>query len=721
MTGNFFLDWPSMAISLINVILLFWLGLTVLLNAERRTWGVWLTGGGMLLGTAFFVSHSAILGYGLSFDYWNTVLNIWWQLGWIPLIASPFIWYALMLWYAGFWDDQGAFSLPQRQSHWLLITFLMLVGLIGWFALATPLPSFTQLTQFELSATPAIGGMPVFLLIYPLYIILCIGLALNVLRHPAASERIMGDQARQRAHPWLVGVSATLLLVSFLVAGIIAWVLLQAQRGTLAEHPTRMSVTVAWFNLIISSLIAISVVLLGQAIVSYEVFTGKTLPRRELRRQWWNAVVLAVGYGFVVGLSLALQFRPIYSLLLTTVLMVLFYALLSWRSYTWRERYIRHLRPFVASQRLYEHLLAPASPVATSLEVDIETPFQALCEKVIGAQLAYLIPLGSLAPLGKELAYPDGGKVPPVSQLDISHLFRSPQTMCMALDPTQHGGALWAIPLWSERGLIGVLFLGSKQDNGLYTQEEIEIARATGERLIDTQASAEIAHRLMNLQRQRLAESQILDRQTRRVLHDEVLPHLHTALLMLNGEPAGLNGTHMSVANTLTNVHHQISDLLREMPKATLPALNRPGLMGALQRVVSDELPGVFDEVTWQVTPEAEKTLQTLPPLTKELLFYAAREAIRNAGHHGRAGNPQRPLHLRIAIATPDDLTISIEDDGVGIETAKSTTGGSGQGLALHSTMLAIIGGTLDIQSVPERYTCITLRLPQAAIEALEF
>src|SRR5690242_21432905 len=50
-------------------------------------------------------------------------------------------------------------------------------------------------------------------------------------------------------------------------------------------------------------------------------------------------------------------------------------------------------------------------------------------------------------------------------------------------------------------GLIGVMLLGEKGDGGLYAQEEIEISRATGERLIDTQASAQMAQRLMLLQR----------------------------------------------------------------------------------------------------------------------------------------------------------------------------------------------------------------------------
>ena len=38
---------------------------TVLLNADRRDWGIWLASGGLLLGGAFFISHTAILSDGL--------------------------------------------------------------------------------------------------------------------------------------------------------------------------------------------------------------------------------------------------------------------------------------------------------------------------------------------------------------------------------------------------------------------------------------------------------------------------------------------------------------------------------------------------------------------------------------------------------------------------------------------------------------------------------
>ena len=65
MTGNLALDWAVLAASLFNTILLAWLGITVLLNSDRRRWGIWLAGGGLLLGAVFFVSHTAVLGQGL--------------------------------------------------------------------------------------------------------------------------------------------------------------------------------------------------------------------------------------------------------------------------------------------------------------------------------------------------------------------------------------------------------------------------------------------------------------------------------------------------------------------------------------------------------------------------------------------------------------------------------------------------------------------------------
>ena len=254
---------------------------------------------------------------------------------------------------------------------------------------------------------------------------------------------------------------------------------------------------------------------------------------------------------------------------------------------------------------------------------------------------------------------------------------------------------------------MGLFLLGPSADDGLYTQEAIEIARASGERIIDMRASAEITRSLIALQRQRLVESQLLDRQTRRVLHDEILPQLHAALLTL----AGSESANPAVCGQLTAVHRQLADLLREMPARGAPPVVAQGLLSALRHLLADELQGAFDEIRWQVEPSAAQRVATLPPLTVEVLFYAAREAIRNAARYGRGATAERPLHLHIALWEAEGLTMQIEDDGVGLQGAYKPPASSQQGLSLHSAMLAVVGGTLSLQSRPGAFTRVTLRM----------
>jgi signal transduction histidine kinase len=323
------------------------------------------------------------------------------------------------------------------------------------------------------------------------------------------------------------------------------------------------------------------------------------------------------------------------------------------------------------------------------------------------------VAFGPLAPLGNQvLAYPASASLAPRMLGGITTRFHTPQEICIPLDPAQYSGAVWAAPLWSERGLIGVLLLGSKRDGRLYTQEEMEIARATGERLIDTQVSAEMARRLMALQRERLAESQIIDQRTRRVLHDDVLAHLHTAMLRLSSAQSGNAETTAEVVKLLGEMHHQIANLLQAMPITTTREVAHLGLIGALRQVIDTELATAFDGVIWRIEPEAAKAAQELSPLTTEVLFCAAREAIRNAARYGRSADKSRPLHVTLALAWCDGLRLVIEDDGVGLGAALPSASSSGQGLALHSTMMTIIGGTLTAESSPAGMTCVTLSLP---------
>ncbi len=734
MTGLFFLDWAALAVSLFNTILQSWLGLTVLLNAERRTWGIWLAGAGMLLGGAFFVSHSAILGHGP--DLLSPGMNFWWNAGWGPVIALPFAWYVVMLWYNGYWERPGT-EFHRRQRSGLVAAILLSVAMTALLLFANPLPSFTRLANLALKPVLSLAGIPLLVLAYPVYILLCISLSLDALLRPGPSGRVMGDLARRRARPWLISTSLGFLAVSLLVGWAMLWIFQSLRRGIYSQSFTA---AIGWLDLIISAFIALSVVLLGQAVVSYEIFTGKTLPRHGLSRYWHRALFLAAGFSALASWSLAIRLRPVYSLLLACLLITAFYALLAWRSYAERERLIASLRPFVASQRLYDHLLAaprnrsgaggsakdsslaeqnsPADP-GISLEdpAGVTGPFYAICNQVLGASRAVLAASGPLAPLsGPLLIYPPGTGFPEAQLAEILSKVQGETRMAVPLDLTLASNIAWAVPLWSERGPIGVLLLGEKRDGSLYTQEEIEVARAAGERLIDLQASSEMARRLMALQRQRLAESQVLDQRTRRALHDEVLPRLHSALLSLNSLPGVQAGS--EAIDSLTELHRQISDLLRSMPPAVAPELARSGLIEALRQVVEEELGGAFDKVLWQVEPEGERCAQAIPPIAAETLFFAAREAIRNAARYGRQPGSSRLFQLRVHIACRGQLVLCIEDNGRGLALSRSwdreepLERQGGQGLAIHSTLMAVIGGSLETESVPGSYTRIRLSLP---------
>jgi signal transduction histidine kinase len=700
MSGVIWLDWAVLGISLYNTILLFWLGLTILLNAERRHWGIWLAGGGLLIGAAFFLSHSAILGLGLQ---GSPAVNFWWRLGWILVVLAPYGWYVVMLWYSGYWEGRLS-PVYQRQRIWFWLLALATILMLGVSLTANPLPAIGQLSLFKPGAFQPSPAAYALAVVYPVFILCCIGLALEALLRPGPTVRIMGQLARQRARPWLAAASGMLLLVSLLVAVILWWVLL-AERTT--DHGAVSISTLASVDLLISLLIAVAVTLTGQAIVSYEVFTGKTLPRRGLLRYWHRAIILAGGYGAVIGLSLSLGLPAIYSLLLSAGLLALFYALITWRSYVDRERFMSDLRPFVAGPHLYDRLLVPSVPPEVA---DVQHTFEALCWNVLGAKLAFLAPIGPLAVLfGPVLSHPDGSQAPDVQEI-IGRF--TPQTLCLPLEEGDIGGIGWAVPLWNQQGLCGALLLGEKLDGGFYTQEEIEIARSAGERLVDTQVSAEMARRLMALQRQQLAESQVLDRRARRLLHDEVLPQLHAAILSLTSGPTYRPDQQAEALGLLGDIHRQLSNLLRDLPIVVTPEVTHLGLVGALRWVVDQEMKSAFDQVDWNIDPPAERSAGSLQPLAIEVVFFAAREAIRNAARHARPDGSSAPLRLCIAMTHQQEgLEIKIEDNGVGFNSLATSSSGSGAGLALHSSLLAIIGGALEVDSTAGEFTCVRIHL----------
>jgi two-component system CheB/CheR fusion protein len=90
-------------------------------------------------------------------------------------------------------------------------------------------------------------------------------------------------------------------------------------------------------------------------------------------------------------------------------------------------------------------------------------------------------------------------------------------------------------------------------------------------------------------------------------------------------------------------------------------------------------------------------------------LYRIAQEAVSNAIKHGKARNIR--LSLR---TTPDDWTLRIVDDGVGISETPSK---GGMGLAVMAYRARVTGGELTLERPPSGGTKITCTVPFSARE----
>ncbi|RPI97886.1 MAG: hypothetical protein EHM39_08820, partial [Chloroflexi bacterium] len=454
-------------------------------------------------------------------------------------------------------------------------------------------------------------------------------------------------------------------------------------------------------------LIALAITLLGQGLVSYEIFTGQTLPRRGFFRQWRGTVLFAWTTAWIVGFALNWQVLPIFSFMLATAVMMVLYAFFGWRTFKHREELIARLRSFVISPN------TNGLPGITNLDQQAVVLFTTICNDVLDTTRAYLIPLGPRVPLaGPPLTYP-AMSAPPTPRI-TPDLFATPETIVVALDPAEYSGAVWGIPLWTGRGLIGALLLGPKRSNAIYTREEIDIARTSAERILDTLAGEQIAQRLVQIQRRRSAETRVLDLRTRRALHDDILPELHMVALRLSAlarsQPAAAEAI-----QSLTHIHHEISDLIHTPGGMFGPNGQGGQLVAALRDLLATEFAGAFDSVTWRTVDEPRE----LDPLLHEVIFNAVREVVRNAALHGRGDRPDRALNLTLGIRREAGLVIEVWDDGVGMASTPrpaakgpALSAGTGGGLVLHGTMLAISGGELSVESPAGGGTHVVISMP---------
>lgn len=687
----------TLGVSVLNAMLLIFLGLAVVLGSRRRSAPLWVIATGLFLAAAVFLDNARCAG-DLGVGGVSVLFHTWWPVGWFPAVLLPLAWQGAMLWHAGFRGSGGSEMRRFRRRHLaaLLANVLLAAGGCGILAVAA-VTDLSRLIAFE---TYSVAGVPVLAWGYLAFLLVATIDPILALARAQGADEPWRQVARRRARPWLSAASLLVLLAGLAIGYVMLPVLGVFGRWGIPSDYDAVVRFCAWCDLAITLLVGAVVILLGLAVVAYEVFAGWTLPRRGLRRHAWNALVFSLAHAIVVPWASARWQGPVSGALLGAVVGVVLYSLLAWSFHTDYERWMRRLRPLVAERRTFDDLREGAERPLT--------PLRGLCDDLLEAERIALMPVGPFsALLGGALTHPAGSAPPPSESLARAEARAESSHEPELWSPESTGGYVWSVSLWGERGLSGILFLGPKRHGGLYAQEEIEAARLLAERTLDAEASFRLAGRLMELSRSRLAESQILDRRLRREIHDEILPRLHAAMLGLPREGESAAGT---VAE-LSDVHRRLSALLREIPSGTLE-VERWGLFFALRREVTNSLAGAFDEVVWEVADGCEGAAAQLSPIQQEVLFHAAREAIRNAAAHARGEDPSRRVRLTVAGRAEGGFTLTIADDGVGPTGASPAPGSGGRGLALHGAMMAVLGGELSVEAPESGGTQVTLRLP---------
>ena len=147
------------------------------------------------------------------------------------------------------------------------------------------------------------------------------------------------------------------------------------------------------------------------------------------------------------------------------------------------------------------------------------------------------------------------------------------------------------------------------------------------------------------------------------------------------------------LSSAMMNIRQLTSDLRRSKPIECLEKGLRSFIDSAGPEGVGTELVVNGDEA-W------------LAPTSRDEMFLAIREALRNAFQHARASR----VIVRVDIA-PHELRATVEDDGIGFDPALLSPP-RGQGLRSIAERMALLGGTTRLSSLPGRGAKIEIHVP---------
>lgn len=777
----------ALALSIFDTVSFIWLALTVWLNGDRQTSIARLGVVGLGFSALFFFIHALLISKPLTPTGSSIPLDFWWRLIWLPAISVPYIWFAIGLHYAAL-INQG-----WRRRRPLLLICSGIFGCLLLVMLIINRTTFTYVGTLRLLAygdlfddtNAGLFSPPVLLpVLFLIYVTFCaIGPwftlgrinrlwrafwgtikkrksntkdgASPTLRTPTLRSELAKafwddptevELLEEPVLSWhlarpILFLAAILMVILTATLGILGtWSItdwFEVQRNGIAQLPMdTIPLNLLILDLLATGSVAIMILLVGYSIVRHGILIERPLARRGFFEQWRGIVIVSTAIAILIALLVSFTHGTVGGLLLITSLATGVYALFTWSTYTAHDRYIALLGPFLRSTNLRHWLNTDQKKT----EQGLEDLFFLLCRDILAVRWARLTVMAGSVRRNFDYRWPTIAKeqikytLPKkVTGNVVEEEKRTPVRLRLSIDGK--ATICWVLPIYDELGLVATLYLGPRQDGAAFTDEDMDLAHACGERILDTLGDHEAMQAVAALLRRRIVDVKLLGAQHRRILHDDILPQMHLALLRLESlrsfvdvetaPPIREEGT--APEQVLNEAVAMISDAHRRlaaMMRATAPSaphrLERDGLMHAIHSMLEQDFQHAFDEVEWCVSEEVAHCIdEVTPPAIAELIFAAVQEALRNAARHARGSDVHRRLCLTLKAScaqVDSDLEVIVADDGVGIISADSSTTGTGGGLLTHSALLAIAGGSLTLKSSPGEGVTVRIYLPAESL-----
>ncbi len=257
-----------------------------------------------------------------------------------------------------------------------------------------------------------------------------------------------------------------------------------------------------------------------------------------------------------------------------------------------------------------------------------------------------------------------------------------------------------SIPLYAQDKNLGVMNVASPGWRSL-SPDDLQLLYTVGDLLAIAVERARLFARSARLgaveERNRLA----------REIHDTIAQGLTATALQLESADAlieagsTIDKTRDRVRKALSLTRTNLEEARRSVLDLRAAPLEQRSLPGALEAMILE----------WKAREQTDAAFEVvgggrpLPPRVEVALYRICQEALNNVARHAEA----RSVAVRL-VAAPEEVRLSVEDDGKGFEEADQ--GGNRYGLVGLNERTKMIGGHLEVLSSTGEGTRVEVRVP---------